>query len=140
MIMKKLILLYASIVCLSIAGCDSPDLNAVTDEIKTTAKSAAQSAANDAMSEAGLAAGGLLTTGNACLLAGQSEALCSCLSTELGSQLDAKHIEGLTAAIKSGLGGDVGAAIKGAGSIDPQTRAALAKCGTRAAISGAMGQ
>lgn len=134
--MKQLLSMSTAIFFLSIVGCGNPEVSAVTDEIKTVA----QSTTSDAISEAGLAAGGPLTTQNACLLAGQSEALCSCLSTELGSQLDTNHIEGLTAAVKSSLSGDVGAALKNAGAIDPQTRSALAKCGTRAAISGAMGQ
>jgi hypothetical protein len=134
--MKKLALLVAPFLFVALAACGSPEVGAVTSEIKTAAKAAA----GDAMSEAGLAAGGLMTTQNVCLLAGQSEVLCGCLSTELGSKLDASHIEGLTTALKSSLSGDIGGALKDASSIDPATRAALTKCGTRAAISGAIGQ
>lgn len=138
--MQKILLISPWIVFLFIAGCGSPELSAVSNEIETTAKSATKSATRDALSEVGLPAGDLLTTRNACLLAGQSETLCGCLSTELGSQLDAKNIQGLMAAVKSSLGGDVSAALKSTVAIGPQTRAALAKCGTRAAISGALGQ
>jgi hypothetical protein len=135
-LMKKIALYAAPFMFLALAACGSPEVGAVTSELKTAAKAAA----GEAMTEAGLAAGGLMTTQNACLLAGQSEVFCGCLSTELGNELDASHIEGLTTALKTGLGGDLKGALKDAGAIDPETRAALTKCGTRAAISGAIGQ
>jgi hypothetical protein len=131
--MKNLVI---GLALLALTACGSPEVGAATSELK----SAAKSAASDAMAEAGLAAGGLLTTQNACLLAGQSEVFCGCLGAELGNKLDAKHIEGLTPAIKASLSGDIQGALKEAGGIDPDTRAALAKCGTRAAIAGAVGQ
>jgi hypothetical protein len=134
--MKKLFLLPMSLAFFALAACDGPEVGAATSEIK----SAAKAAASDALSEAGFAAGSLMTTQNACLLTGQSQELCGCLSTELGNELDASHIEGLTQAIKTSLGGDIGGALKDASAIDPKTRAALAKCGTRAAIAGAVGQ
>jgi hypothetical protein len=126
----------APLAFLALVGCNSPEVGAATGELK----SAAKAAAGDVIKEATGVAGGLVTTTNACLLAGQSEALCGCLGSELGQELDAKHIEGLSGALKAGLGGDVDAAIKEASNIDPETRAALAKCGTRAAIAGAVGQ
>jgi hypothetical protein len=135
-LMKKLILIATPFWLFLLTACGSPEVGAVTSELK----SAAKAAASDAMSEAGLAAGGLMTTQNACLLAGQSEVFCGCLSTELGDKLDASHIDGLTTALKTGLGGDIKGALKDASTIDPDTRAALTKCGTRAAISGAIGQ
>jgi hypothetical protein len=134
--MKKLALIATPFLFLALAACGSPEVGAVTSELKAAAKTAA----GDAMAEAGLAAGGLMTTQNACLLAGQSEVFCGCLSTELGNKLDASHIESLTTALKTGLGGDLKGALKDANNIDPDTRAALTKCGTRAAISGAIGQ
>jgi hypothetical protein len=134
--MRKFSHLAAPFLFLVVAACGSPEVGAVTSELKTAAKSAA----SDAMAEAGFAAGGLMTTQNACLLAGQSEVFCGCLSTELGNKLDAKHIEGLTAVLKTGLGGDLKGALKDASAIDPEMRTALTKCGTRAAISGAIGQ
>jgi hypothetical protein len=134
--MKNLTRVVAPFLILALAACGSPEVGAVTSELKSVAKSAA----GDAMAEAGLAAGGLMTTQNACLLAGQSEIFCGCISTELGEKLDTSHIEGLTKALQASLSGDIGGALKDASSIDPDTRAALTKCGTRAAISGAMGQ
>jgi hypothetical protein len=134
--MKKFSAFAAPFMFLALVACGSPEVGAVTSELKAAAKSAA----SDAMAEAGLAAGGLMTTQNACLLAGQSEVFCGCLSTELGNELDASHIEGLTTALKASLGGDIKGAVKEAGGIDPETRTALAKCGARAAISGAIGQ
>lgn len=134
--MKNFALITAPLLFLAVMGCNSPEAGAVAGELKTAAKAAA----SDAMSEAGLAAGGLMTTQNACLLAGQSEVFCGCLSTELGSKLDASHIEGLTTALNTSLTGDIGGALKDASSIDPATRTALTKCGTRAAIAGAVGQ
>jgi hypothetical protein len=134
--MKKLIRRLTPLAFLALISCNSPEMGAATNELK----SAAKAAAGDALKEASGVAGGLMTTTNACLLAGQSQALCGCLGTELGQELDAKHIEGLTGALKAGLGGDVDAAIKEASNIDPETRSALAKCGTRAAIAGAVGQ
>jgi hypothetical protein len=119
----------------ALSACGSPEIGAATSELKTVAKGAV----GDVMSEAGLSAGGLLTTENACLLAGQSQALCGCLSTELGSEIDQTHIDGLTQGLKSSLGGDIKGALKGASSIDPETRTALTKCGARAAIAGAIG-
>ena len=136
MVMKKIALSVVPFLSLALVACGSPEVGAVTSELK----SAAKSAASEAMSEAGLAAGGLMTTQNACLLAGQSEVFCGCLSTELGDKLDASHIEGLTTALKTGRGGDLKGALTDASTIDPDTRAALTKCGTRAAISGAIGQ
>jgi hypothetical protein len=121
---------------LLLAGCGSPEIGAV----KSEAKSAAKTAVDTAVADLGLAPGGLLTTQNACLLAGQSEVFCGCLATELGPDLDATHIEALSGAIKTGLSGDLKGAVADATNIDPETRAALAKCGTRAALSGAMGQ
>jgi hypothetical protein len=134
--MKKRLLFPISLAIIALTACGSPEASAVTSELK----SAAKTAATDAMREAGLATGGLMTTQNACLLAGQSQALCTCLGTELGNELDASHIASLTTAIKSGLSGDIGGALKDASAIDPKTRAALTKCGTRAAIAGAIGQ
>lgn len=134
--MKPFTCFLAPFLLFAIVGCNNPEIGAATSELK----SAAKAAAGDAMKEATGVAGGLVTTTNACLLAGQSEALCGCLGTELGQELDAKHIEGLTGALKAGLGGNVDGAIKEASNIDPETRAALAKCGTRAAIAGAVGQ
>ena len=103
-------------------------------------KSAAKTATGDIVQEATAAAGGLMSTTNACLLAGQSQAFCGCLGTEMGQTLDAKHIEGLTGAVKAGLSGDVDAALKEAKEIDPETRKALTTCAARAAISGVVGQ
>jgi hypothetical protein len=128
--------LLTPLAILALVGCESPEVGAATSEIKTAAKAVAQ----DALGEVGGAAGNLLTTQNACLVAGQSEVFCGCLADELGNQLDASHIEGLTTALKTSLGGDIKGALKDAANIDPQTRAALAKCGTRAAIAGAVGQ
>ena len=134
--MKKIAYYAAPFLFLALLGCNSPEIGAVTGELK----SAAKAAAGDAMAEAGLAPGGLMTTQNACLMAGQSEVFCGCLSAELGPELDASHIQGLTEALATSAGGDAAAAVKDASNVDPTTRAALVKCGTRAAISGAIGQ
>lgn len=134
--MKKVSTYLAPLAFLALIGCNSPEVGAAAGELKSVAKAAA----GDAIKEASGMAGGLMTTKNACLLAGQSEVFCGCLGTELGQTLDAKHLEGLSGALKAGLGGDVDGALKEATNIDPDTRAALAKCGTRAAIAGAVGQ
>jgi hypothetical protein len=134
--MKKIPLFAVPFALLALSACGSPEIGAATSEIK----SAAKSVAGEAIAEAGLAPGGLLTTQNACLLAGQSDVFCGCLATELGNKLDADHVAGLAPAIKASLEGDLGAAAKEAATINPQTRTALAKCGTRAAIAGAVGQ
>ena len=134
--MKKIACYAAPFLFLALLGCNSPEIGAVTGELK----SAAKAAAGEAMAEAGLAPGGLMTTQNACLMAGQSEVFCGCLSAELGPELDASHIQGLTEALATSAGGDAAAAVKDASNVDPTTRAALVKCGTRAAISGAIGQ
>jgi hypothetical protein len=127
---------FVILVCfLGLSACGSPEVGAAKDELK----SAAKAAVGDAVGEASAMAAGLLDTKNACLVAGQSEAFCGCLSTELGPNLDDTHMATLKEALKTGLKGDIGEALKGASNVDPETRSALAKCGTRAAISGAMG-
>jgi hypothetical protein len=128
--------IFLGLALLALTACNSPEVGAASGELKAAAKSAA----SDAMAEAGLAAGGLVTTQNACLLAGQSDVFCGCIAGELGNKLDADHIANLTPAIKASLEGDIQGALKEAGNIDPDTRAALVKCGTRAAIAGAVGQ
>ncbi len=128
--------LSACVFVLTLAGCNSPEVGAAASELKTAAKSAA----GDAFKEASSVAGGLMTTRNACLMAGQSEVFCGCLNEELGEKLDPSHVSGLTEALKASLGGDIEGALKEASSIDPQTRSALATCTTRAAIAGAVGQ
>jgi hypothetical protein len=136
MSMKKPMRLLIPCFLFTLAACGSPEVGAAAQELKNAAKAAA----GDAMAEAGFAAGGILTTQNACLLAGQSEAFCGCISTQLGNTLDERHLASLAPALKASLSGDVTSALKEASNIDPETRTALATCGTRAAIAGAIGQ
>lgn len=134
--MKKIALYIIASSALLVSACGNAEIGAVTGELK----SAAQTAVGEAKAEMGLAPGGLLTTQNACLLAGQSEIFCGCLSTELGPELDASHAEGMGAALKATLGGDFQGALAQATTMNPETRTAIAKCGTRAAVAGAIGQ
>jgi hypothetical protein len=134
--MTKIRILSTCLIFIALAACNSPEVGAAASELKTAAKSAA----GDAFKEASSVAGGLMTTGNACLLAGQSEVFCGCLNNELGEKLEPSHIGGLTEALKITLTGDIDAALKEASTIDPQTRSALATCTMRAAIAGAVGQ
>lgn len=84
---------------------------------------------------------GAVDTRTACLLAGQSEALCSCVQERLGPDITPEHIEILTEAVRASLDGQgVDAATQSAEGIDTATREALLQCTTTAAIQGAMGE
>jgi tellurite resistance protein TerC len=87
------------------------------------------------------AAGGEVNTRNACLLAGQSEAFCSCLSERLGAEITPEQIGAVSEAVQATLAGETIASTEGdPASIDASTRQAVVQCATRAAIDGAVGE
>jgi hypothetical protein len=72
----------------------------------------------------------------ACTLAGQNEAFCGCLQTQLGPELTKEHMDAALGIIRSSIGGDVGKAAEAATNIDPKTRQAFVTC----AVQGAVGE
>jgi hypothetical protein len=76
-------------------------------------------------------------TKTACTLAGQSEAFCGCIQTELGATLTKETLDSAVSVIKTSIGGDVGKAAESATNIDPKTREALTKCAVQGAIGAA---
>jgi hypothetical protein len=100
------------------------------------------------------AASEFVDTKTACTLAGQNEAFCGCLQTELGAKIDPKTIDALGAAIKSSLGVTSSASAAPAGQsapaaspatatppasapavgMDQKTKDALIKCGVQGAV------
>jgi hypothetical protein len=76
-------------------------------------------------------------TKTACTLAGQNEAFCGCLQTEIGAKLDETHIDALGKLIKDTLasGGDLAKAAEAAGGLDEKTKQAIGKC----AVDGVVG-
>jgi formylmethanofuran:tetrahydromethanopterin formyltransferase len=84
---------------------------------------------------------GAVDTRTACLLAGQSEALCGCVQERLGRDITPEHVEILTEVVRASLDGQgVEAATQSAEGVDAATREALLQCATTAAIQGAMGE
>ncbi len=114
---------------LALAGCG--DINAEIDRAKQGAIEAGQDA---------LTAGAdVLDTRTACVLAGQSEAFCGCLSERLGSDITPEHVEAVSAAVRATLEGQtLETASQAAEGVDAATREALVQCATRAAIEGAV--
>lgn len=114
---------------LALAGCG--DINTEIERAKQGAIEAGQDALN--------AGADVLDTRTACLLAGQSEAFCGCLSGRLGSDITPEHVEALSAAVRATLEGQpLETASQSSGGVNAQTREALVQCATRAAIEGAV--
>jgi predicted small secreted protein len=124
-------ILAAASLVLSACGPSATESGAVVQDVKAAAVGAAGSAAK--------AVGEVIDTKVACQIAGQSEVFCGCLQKELGPQLKAEHIDAFTAIVKASIDGSIGAAVKTATSIDPETRDGLVACAARSAISEAIG-
>lgn len=120
-------LLMAAALALGACG----DINAEIDRAKQGAIEAGQEALN--------AGADVLDTRTACLLAGQSDAFCGCLSERLGSDITPEHVEALSAAVRATLEGQtLETASQAAEGVDAATRDALVQCATRAALEGAV--
>ena len=125
--MIDLRVLAAAFCALALAGCE----NAGT-ALKTTAGDFAKEAASTATGMVGLK--------NACTLAGQSEAFCGCLDTELGSKLDAQQVKDLSGVILDTVRtGSIDAA-QTSPAATAETKDALVKCAARAAVTGVVGE
>jgi hypothetical protein len=94
-----------------------------------------KSAAVDIGAQAAKAASELVDTKTACTLAGQNEAFCGCLQTEMGAKIAPEHIDAVSAVIKGAVtGGGVQKAAESATGIDQKTKAALVKCSVQGAV------
>lgn len=128
-------LILAAAAIFGAAACG--DLDVSLDRAKQGAVELGQDALN--------AGADVLDTRSACLLAGQSQSFCGCLSERLGPDLNAEHIEVLTGLVRAGVSGEAPAAAEGAksqspesASLESQSREAIVACATRAAIESAM--
>ena len=123
----KPLLLAAATLALAACGDVSNDIQ--------RAKQGAIEAGQDVLD----AGADVLDTRTACLLAGQSEAFCGCLSERLGSDITPEHVEALSAAVRATLEGQtLENASQATEGVDAATREALVQCATRAAIEGAV--
>ncbi len=124
------IILFAS-AALALAACG--DIAADLEQAKQGAVDLGQSAL-----EMGA---GAVDTRTACLLAGQSEALCGCVQERLGPDITPEHVEALTEVVRASLDGrGIEAAAQSAEGVDAATREALVQCTTNAAIQGVVGE
>lgn len=80
------------------------------------------------------AASGLVTTENVCTMAGQSEAFCGCLQTEIGAELKPEHVDALTTVLRQAVGGDIATAAETDPGIAPETRQAIGKCAVQSVV------
>ncbi len=87
------------------------------------------------------AASGAVDTKTACVLAGQSEVFCGCVSDSLGAELTGEHLETLKNVVSESLNGQgLQSAVETAGGVDAETRDALVQCATEAAVQGAISE
>lgn len=106
----------------ALGGCEQ-----VVD-IATTAKQEAVKAASD-----------VVDTKTACTLAGQNEAFCGCLQSELGPRIEPAHLDAIVRIARETLtGGSVDQAAANATSLDQKTKDTFVKCSVRGAIEGAV--
>lgn len=95
-------------------------------------------AAVDITKEAAKVASDMVDTKTACTLAGQNEAFCGCLQTELGAKIAPEHIDAVAKVVKDSLGGQgVQKAAESATGIDEKTKSALVKCSVQGAVGAA---
>lgn len=95
-------------------------------------------AAVDLGKEAAKAASEVVDTKTACTLAGQNEAFCGCLQTELGARIAPEHIDAVAKVVKDSLGGGgVQKAAEAATGVDQKTKDALIKCSVQGAVGAA---
>jgi hypothetical protein len=104
---------------IALAGCDQ--LYQLTGQVAKDAKQAVASTVD---------------VKTACTLAGQNEAFCGCLQTQLGPELTKEHMDAAVSIIRSSIGGDVAKAAEAATNIDPKTRQAFTTC----AVQGVVGE
>jgi hypothetical protein len=130
--MKKLLLPLILAATLGLSACGQPtsELGEAVKDVKTAAVGVAGDAAK--------AVGDVIDTKMACQLAGQSEAFCGCLQTELGPKLKAEHIDAVTAIVKTSIDGSIQSAVKTATSLEPKTRNGLLTCAAKGALSDAI--
>jgi ABC-type phosphate/phosphonate transport system substrate-binding protein len=125
--MIDLRMMAAALCALALAGCENTGT-----ALKTTAGDFAKEAASTATGMVGLK--------NACTLAGQSEAFCGCLDTELGSKLDTAQVKDLSGVIIDTVRTGSIEAAQTSPAVTPETKDALVKCAARAAVAGAIGE
>lgn len=113
---------------LALAACS--DINTEIDRAKQGAIEVGQDVLN--------AGADVLDTRTACLLAGQKEAVCGCLSERLGPDITPEHMRALTTAVRASLGGQAPeSASRASNGVETATQEALLRCATRAAIEAA---
>jgi hypothetical protein len=121
-VLASVVLASLALGAMALAGCEQ-----VADMAATAKKEAVK------------VAGDLVDTQTACTLAGQNEAFCGCLQTELGPRIEPAHLDAIVRIARETLtGGGVEKAVDGAASMDQKTKDALVKCSVRGAIGGAV--
>jgi hypothetical protein len=129
--MKPLKVLFASVTLVALAACG--DLSSDLENAKQEAAAIGREALE--------VAGGEVDTRSACMLAGQSEAFCGCLSERLGPEITAEQIGVVTDTVRATLSGEtIATSETDPTDISASTRQAVVQCATRAAIDGAVGE
>jgi hypothetical protein len=125
MIFRRLTLLCAFAATLSLTACGEQ-----LSDLKT--------AAVDIGAQAAKVATEVVDTQTACTLAGQNEAFCGCLQTELGAKIAPEHIDAIGTVIKNAVtGGGVQKAAEANPGLDQKTKDALIKCSVQGAVGAA---
>jgi ABC-type phosphate/phosphonate transport system substrate-binding protein len=118
---RSLTLAFGACALLILAGCE---------QVGQLAASAGKEVAKVA-SEA-------VDTKTACTLAGQNEAFCGCLQTELGAKIEPANIEAVAKVVRDSIAaGGVQKAAESATGVDPKAKDALVKCAVHGAIGAA---
>jgi formylmethanofuran:tetrahydromethanopterin formyltransferase len=127
--LAKPLILAATAVALAACG----DLNADLERAKQGATALGKEALN--------VGADVLDTRNACLLAGQSESFCGCLSERLGSDITPEHVQALTEMVRKSVEGEAAeTAAESVSGIDAQSREAVVQCAARSAVEGAISE
>jgi hypothetical protein len=97
-------------------------------------------AVGQAASEAARAAGEIVDTKTACMIAGQDAAFCTCAQEALGPRLDPERLGQITdIVVAAAQSGSIEEAAQKA-EIPEETRKAVIQCATRAAVQGAVSE
>lgn len=115
---------------LLLSACGDSELN--LEGMKQGAANLGESALN--------ASAGVLDTRSACLLTGQSDAFCACLSQQLGPELSREKLDALTQAVRATVSDVTGVSDAQDASGGDVTREAVMTCAARAAVSGALSE